>query len=248
MKRIATIGLLSDTHGKHRAIEKKFGIPQCDILVHAGDFSMLGSQEECMEFLNWFSALDVPHKILIGGNHEIWFDKGSERYARLFQFGKVEAVDFRGEIPDNILYLENEEATVMGIKFYGTPVQPAFKGWAFNVARDEVREAAFSAIPDDTQFLITHCPPKGILDTTYKGEQIGCRELALRIMSLKKLKMHVFGHVHSSRGIDISGGLSYINASNVDEKYKPVFKPYVFEHFEGGAFVEKKTWQKLQST
>ena len=245
MKLVATIGFLSDTHGKHKAVEDRFGIPQCDILVHAGDFTMLGGQKESMDFLEWFAALDVPYKVLVAGNHDIWFDSGGEKFERLFSFGEITDRDSRSFIPEGIIYLENEAAVVKGIKFYGTPIQPQFKNWAFNVERDESRQAAFEMIPEDTQILVTHCPPRGVLDTNIKGENCGDKELALRIINLPNLKMNVFGHIHESRGVDIKGGITYINATNVNRSYHPIHKPYVFQCFDGVQLIEKKKWQKL---
>ena len=247
MKLVATIGILSDTHNKHLAIEARFGIPQCDIIIHAGDFSMLGEEKECMDFFNWFAALPIQHKIVIGGNHDIWLDKGCPKYNTLLNFGGIIHSDFRDVLPEGILYLENEAAEIMGIKFYGTPVQPSFNNWAFNYERDSVRQAAFDMIPDDTQFLITHCPPKGVLDTRLDGTSLGDRELALKIVTLPNIRVNVFGHIHESRGIDISGQITYINATNVNGSYHPIHKPIVLQYFDDGSFKEKKEWQKLSS-
>ena len=100
-------------------------------------------------------------------------------------------------------------------------------------------------IPEDTQILVTHCPPIGVLDTNIKGENCGDKELALRIINLPNLKMNVFGHIHESRGVDIKGGITYINATNVNRSYHPIHKPYVFQCFDGVQLIEKKKWQKL---
>ena len=56
---------LSDTHGCHRRLTD---LPEADIVVHSGDFTMNGSEQEAIDFLNWFCDLDYPHKIFICGN------------------------------------------------------------------------------------------------------------------------------------------------------------------------------------
>ena len=58
---------LSDTHGCHRRL---IDLPEADIVVHSGDFCMVGSEAEAIDFLNWFCDLPYAHKIFICGNHD----------------------------------------------------------------------------------------------------------------------------------------------------------------------------------
>ena len=64
----------------------------------------------------------------------------------------------------NSTMLIDEEFTLNGIKFYGSPRTPEFFDWAFMYKRGKKAELIWSNIPDDTDILITHGPPKGILD------------------------------------------------------------------------------------
>ena len=58
---------ISDTHGCHRRLHN---LPQADIVVHSGDFTMNGSEQEALGFMNWFCDLPCPQKIFICGNHD----------------------------------------------------------------------------------------------------------------------------------------------------------------------------------
>ena len=68
---------MSDTHGVHRRLRN---LPEADILVHSGDFTMSGSEAETLDFLEWVCDLPYRHKVLVAGNHDacltvlIWTD------------------------------------------------------------------------------------------------------------------------------------------------------------------------------
>ena len=246
MRKIATIACLSDTHNKHKIIEERFGIPQCDVIIHAGDFTMLGFEDEVTDFFDWYSALPIPNKVVVAGNHEIFFDPTAKtKYEKGRKFNRITTLNPRDIVPDNVVYLENESAVVNGIRMYGSPYQPELYDWAFNLRRGLPLEACWDLIPDDVELLITHCPPLGHLDVNPKGENTGCADLKIRSFNLKQLKMHVFGHIHTSRGIDISGGITYINASNLDDNYRPVYKPLVFDLFDDGSCKQIEKWTRI---
>lgn len=195
--------LISDTHGKHDAVS----VPDGDVLVHAGDMTMVGGKNEYRSFATWFAALPHRHKILIAGNHD--FNIG---------YFKVECLPY----VENIHYLENESVTIRGIKFYGSPITPRFGQWAFMLPRDseEIRDC-WSQIPEDTDVLITHGPPYGILDQSipHYSENVGCENLAERVLKLPNLKMHFFGHIHGSYGINVRDSACFGNGAMLDESY-----------------------------
>jgi len=45
---------ISDTHGAHRRL---MALPEADVLVHSGDFTMNGSEAEALDFLEWLCDL-----------------------------------------------------------------------------------------------------------------------------------------------------------------------------------------------
>lgn len=116
--------------------------------------------------------------------------------------------------------------TLEGIKFYGSPWQPWFFDWAFNLQRGAEIRAKWDLIPLDTDVLITHGPAFGILDKTTRGARVGCEEL-LKVIEQVKPQLHVFGHIHEAYGIYSNDNLSFVNASNCDVQFNLVNPPIV---------------------
>ncbi len=120
----------------------------------------------------------------------------------------------------------------MGIKFYGSPHQPAYgQGWAFNMERnsEEIR-SKWSAIPDDTDVLITHGPPLGFQDLCSNGDHGGCEDLLKEVVGRIKPKYHVFGHIHEAYGMASNGETTFVNASTCTlEGYEPINFPIVID-------------------
>ena len=185
------------------------------MLIHAGDVSKRGHKSEIQDFLVWFSIQPQLYKIFIAGNHDFFFEETSEA-----EINKI--------IPENIIYLNDSGITIEGIKIWGSPVQPRFFDWAFNRDRGEDILKHWNLIPDDTDILITHGPPYGILDLTNRGLRVGCEELRKKV-DLIRPKYHIFGHIHESNGIENKENTIFINASVLDLRYRPVFNPTVFE-------------------
>ena len=129
---------LSDTHGLH---EQLLDLPkEADIVAHTGDITENGTIEEAEGFIEWFCSLPYRHKIFIAGNHDLC----------------LYGANIEG-LPDNVHYLCNEAITIDGIKFYGVPM----------FLQDDLEgnfPDLYSRIPDDTDVLLTHQAPLGILD------------------------------------------------------------------------------------
>ena len=210
---------IADPHTMHNQIK----IPEGDIILCAGDVSYRGTKAEIKEFLEWYEQLNFKHKILTAGNHDWGFEKHPNFFAAMCKgYG--------------IIYLNDSGVELEGIKFHGSPVQPAFCSWAFNRARSEESsqdiydnhdyghapiKPHWDKIPNNTDILITHGPPYGILDQTVRGKVcVGCEEL-LKAIKRVKPKLHVFGHIHEVRGREEIDGITYINASSVDLSYNP---------------------------
>lgn len=207
--------LVSDTHSLHDRV----AIPEGDILVHAGDFTMEGRVVEIARAGMWLRSLPHPHKVIVAGNHD-W----------LFQEQRMQAVGLIKDRDPSIVYLEDSGAEIMGLKFYGSPWQPWFCDWAFNVTRGDLHKY-WDEIPSGLDVLITHGPPKGILDQAAPhlgSERLGCAELLTAVERVKP-KFHVFGHIHGGYGRAQYENTTFYNAAAVNEAYKPVNKPWILD-------------------
>lgn len=210
-----TIVHLSDTH-----LKKFPELESGNVLVHSGDALNYGSFEDLIKFREQLKAVKDNYKIIIyvAGNHDWEFEK------RPYQSKQF----LLEEIP-NLVYLHHEAYEFEGVKFFGSPLQPAFCNWAFNVKDNLELYEKYLEIPEDTEVLITHCPPEGTLDQLYTGGRVGSRALKLALPRLTKLKAHLFGHIHAARGIEYTNDIWYSNAAICDENYKPTNKANIIE-------------------
>ena len=210
----------SDCHGRLESAD----LPPGDVLILAGDLfsnrfthpeTDAASQfKDLLELDDFCGRQDYEHVLLIAGNHDWVFERNRQAARQL----------------KNVVYLEDTGVIIDGIKFYGSPHQPEFFNWAFNLPRSGSELArVWSLIPDDTEVLITHGPPAGILDQPFgKGEHYGC-ELLLKRVEQVRPRLHVFGHIHGSYGQTRVGETLFVNASLCDEHYQPVNRPHVIE-------------------
>jgi Icc-related predicted phosphoesterase len=211
------ITFISDTHNKHNHLTSNAYnniLGSGDVLVHAGDISSMGKSHEITNFLNWFGMTDFKHKIFIAGNHDFGFE-----------FHTDIAEEFKEK---GIIYLFDSEVVIDGVKFYGSPWQPEFHNWAFNLPRGKKLAEKWSKIPTNTDILITHGPVYGILDYAPIGGHVGCEELYKKVFEVKP-KIHVCGHIHDSYGQKSIDGVEFLNASVLDDTYQHAHKPIVVE-------------------
>jgi len=214
------ISLISDTHGKHHKLTtpnrfRKSDLCGGDLILHAGDIMTCGySILELKDFLKWFSGLEYSHKVFIAGNHD-----------RLFQMHPEKTKGLLAEYPD-LIYLEDDavELEISGetIKIYGSPWQPEFHNWAFNLPRmGKDLMSKWEAIPEDSDIVLTHGPAQTYLDTAghpYYHSLLGCELLKERLDSIRP-KIHVSGHIHGGHGHTYNGKTHHFNASVLDESY-----------------------------
>ena len=198
----------ADTHGAHEEVQ----IPDGDVLIFSGDMCYTGDIEDVFLFGRWLGKLPHRYKIVIAGNHD-----------RPFEHRKGLAQAALG----SCYYLENRGCMIDGVYFYGSPYTPEFNQWHFMLPRGDAMQANWEKIPANTDVLITHGPPAGILDATSRGEQVGCCDLALAVDRIRP-RYHVFGHIHGQRGEREFGGTRYINCSVCDETYDPIQCPAEF--------------------
>lgn len=200
---------ISDTHEMHR----KILVPDGDVLVHAGDMTWHGELDAIAEFNAWLGRLPHTHKIVIAGNHDWGF--------------QLQPAAARALIT-NAIYLEDSSTEIQGVRFYGSPWQPEFCQWAFNLPRGPQLAAKWALIPENTDVLITHSPPYGIRDLNAGNQGQGCRDLLARVIIVKP-RLHIFGHIHESYGRLETQETVFINAAACDERYRPHNPPVVWD-------------------
>jgi len=199
---------ISDTHGHHDKLE----IPDGDILIHAGDISGRGGRSEIDQFNEWIGRLPHKHKVVIAGNHDFALEKINSQTAKFML--------------SNTVYLRDSGVEIEGIRIWGSPWQPCFLGWAFNLPRGAALKEKWDLIPTGVDILVTHGPPQGILDLTSRGAREGCEELLLALERVRP-KIHLFGHIHEARGAMNLNGTLCINASNAAPWYMTWHPPIV---------------------
>ncbi len=199
---------LADTHNRHNEIP----IPNGDVLIHAGDCTDGGTRNETAGFLKWFSSQPHKHKILVPGNHDFYFEKAENL----------------SNIPENIDLLLDRGIEIEGIKFWGSPVTPGLDNWAFNRERGREIRKHWEMIPGDTQVLITHTPPFGILDEIGSGIHLGCEEL-LKTLPVVQPIYHLFGHIHYASGFTKRSETKYFNLSILDERLRIMHSPIILD-------------------
>lgn len=226
--------LISDTHEKHRGVTS---LPQGDLLIHAGDFTLNGKIEPTRDFVEWFDNACAKYPmggILIAGNHDLCLDENrtSPENYKIAQRLVKRANHFR--------YLDNANIILPnGLKVHGSPNTPWFYGniWAFNKFEEQINPIWWR-IPEDVDILVVHGPAWGIQDQLdASGPHLGCPRLRTTIdRGHSKLKLFVCGHIHRGYGVFVDprdpSGRIFVNASLteiVDGKYQLAYDPIVVD-------------------
>lgn len=226
---------LSDTHGKHKTLE----IPECDILIHSGDFSPIGELHSIKEFLAWFKRqVKATHKVFMAGNHDRKLDPKFQGPEDLRQIREIFAFHREGE---HFHYLCNNSIELMGLKIWGSPITPWFHGekWAFNKHRGDEIDEVWKKIPMETDIVVTHGPVKHKLDKLYLPPTsddppevwdgyAGCDRLAYHIKRVKPI-LHLSGHIHEGYGYVYDEHTNYFNGSICTLWYEPENKPWIID-------------------
>ena len=213
------VTLISDTHTKERNVLVNGG----DLILHSGDVMNSGYDwGDLYNFLNWFSELPYTMKVFIPGNHD-----------RFIENNPVDAWKMINEFHDKgVRCLIDDFVEFEGLKIYGSPWQPEFYNWAFNLPRNGWElEQKWNDIPANTDILLTHGPPQTYLDTAgapHNTPLLGCELLKARV-ELIKPKIHVFGHIHGGAGYYYNGHTHFINASILNEQYNYANTPLTFD-------------------
>ncbi|KAL8677641.1 MAG: hypothetical protein Q9186_005947 [Xanthomendoza sp. 1 TL-2023] len=202
---------ISDTH--NAAPDASFKLPAADVLIHAGDLTNLGKYTELRKTFDWIEKADFEVKIVIAGNHDITLDAtfyeqhGAHHHGQQLQ-DAVACGTLIEEYP-SITFLNHEHAEVTLVKpdgprttfkVFGSPMSPARGVWAFGY-QPAIASTLWDDIPQDTDILVTHTPPKDHCDTSRDRGPAGCEALRQALGRVRPL-LAVCGHVHEGRGVE----------------------------------------------
>lgn len=219
----------SDTHGLHNDIPEKHRHPG-DVLLHGGDFTNTGEVEQIVSFSRWLEAYPATHKIVIAGNHDMTLDEPYYRRTGAQRFHRTDPYDC--ELARRSLtgctYLEDSATEVCGYKIWGSPLQPDFCGWAFQLPRGGQCWKRWQRIPHSVDILMTHGPPHGRGDLCSSGVRAGCQDLR-KTIEMKVISINIAGHIHEGYGCQVDDVTGYINASTCTSGYQPSNPPIVFD-------------------
>lgn len=204
------VDCFSDLHGDRPELHGG------DLLIVAGDLTAWGKPDEYQRFYHWMDRAPYALKVFIAGNHDTAFVDTPPPY-----------------ISGSVKYLQDSGCEFMGLKIWGSPWQLGFPRQnpdyaAFSVLWEDQLKDAWAMIWPDTDILITHCPPEGILDRSERAIRCGSPSLLQRIQELEYMRLHVFGHIHEGRGVTCRhhgyGDLCriHVNAANLDRNYKSI--------------------------
>lgn len=204
---------ISDTHGFHENLVLP-DLSTIDVIIHSGDESNyrnpIPNKKEFYDFIEWYGSLEHPHKIMIAGNHS--------SYIATHKKDAEAAMEREG-----IIYLNKTFVEIDGKVIYGDPITPTFGDWYFMASRDKIHKH-WELLPEHCDILVTHGPPKGILDLSYNRknelEFCGCSSLRRHIEKHQHIKAVLFGHIHDNRefkniGVLHRDGIVYSNAAAV---------------------------------
>jgi hypothetical protein len=135
---------------------------------------------------------------VVAGNHDWCFAR--------------EPQQARAILGEGIHYLQDAEVILEGHRFWGSPWQPEYNEWAFNLPRGEPLAQKWSLTPEQIEVLITHGPPWGIGDRSGMDERAGCEELLRAVRRLRPV-LHIFGHIHQDSGFWRDGDTCFANVT-----------------------------------
>ena len=211
--------VISDTHWMYPEIQ----IPECDLLLHAGDLEIKNFKEG-VHFSSWWNNIEAKVKVVTPGNHDFLFERDLET-----------AIGYL----DNTYVLINESIVLdNGLVISGTPYTPRFMKWAFMVDDDGNADRYFGCISPETDIILSHGPAYGIHDEVSneyatKDSHVGSKTLRKIIDSLDNRPRYLFqGHIHGNAGSTRHSKVNEMDIYNVsvaDEDYKVAFKPLILE-------------------
>ena len=267
-----TFLILSDTHNFEFTAETSHPLqlptPKTDVLLHCGDLTQVGGISSFKFALKTLSSIPAELKLVIPGNHDLELEKTFWAAQRNEEGNPQDPEDHVLAVKTMTGALATEAGVTFlnegthsftlknGAKFsiYVSPYTPAFGDWAFaykphqdrfnspQQTADGVTSIATNPIPNDIDIVMTHGPPRGILDWCHQGN-VGCPNLLKAIRRVKPL-MHCFGHIHEGNGIEIIEWKKWPAAEKPGLRKNEAVHSYFEDEGSGNPYHEAFSWEE----
>lgn len=205
--------IMSDSHG-HRPVFSGSLSEHIDVAIHCGDLTQESKMEEFHKTLRYLQEIKADLKLVIAGNHDFTLDVAAFEnivanarpplepdLVQKTYGGFGETRKFLAEAADIVFLDEGSyDFTLRNgglLRVYASPFTPSLSGgWGFQYHPNEGHNFD---IPKGVNIVITHGPPKGILDYTDSGRRAGCPDL-FQAVARAQPHLHCFGHIHEGWG------------------------------------------------
>lgn len=192
---------MSNTHSHLSKSSCRKFLPEGDILVHSGGFTVDGTSEEYVQFNSWLGSVrDIYHyRVVVAGLNDV------KQCGNDWDF-------VRANLQNATHVLCHSEATVLGITIYGSPWHWAHEfNYTVKQGAPTSTSGRFNDIPDGVDVLVTHGPAHGRLDTInnftlfdktsqHEREHSGSRDLEEAIRRVRP-GLHLHGLCAEARGV-----------------------------------------------
>lgn len=206
--------IISDTHGKNFSPADQ-PLHKVDVAIHCGDLTDGSKLDEFRTAIQLLKLINASLKLVIAGNHDFTMDfaafegkvaeatpvpdamlvekeYGALGEARqLFEDAKHEGMMF---LDEGTHHLKLDNGALLTV--YASPYTPALGAWGFQYHPERGHNFY---IEKGVDIVITHGPPKGIMDYTYGRERAGCPDLFAAVARARP-RVHCFGHIHEGWG------------------------------------------------
>mmetsp|Transcript_44611 Transcript_44611/g.87390 ORF Transcript_44611/g.87390 Transcript_44611/m.87390 type:complete len:600 (-) Transcript_44611:42-1841(-) len=237
---------LSDTHNLHRTIEARFPLPSAHILLHTGDFTNRGTEQEIADFNDWLGEIRPRFKyiLVILGNHDVATVRHQWLNAKLDPSFALEPQTWWQQRLPNCSVLHHQAVNVEGLSIFGSswdlwlkserPGDDAVPTGYLNI-EPQLPRHNFHRIPTGIDILLTHGPARNIFDCIGANQRSchiwGSSDALTENIWRAKPKLHLFGHLHEQRGVWVKtdegyvGGVEYCQDHRHPTAYFPTVGP-----------------------
>ncbi|KAF2418040.1 hypothetical protein EJ08DRAFT_654400 [Tothia fuscella] len=217
--------IISDTHGYEAMDEKRSfrqEVPPSQVRLHCGDLTKNGIPEDYEKAINMLGSIDAELKLVIAGNHDLSLDRDfyeknggdMNEHTRAISIWDGPLAEEAGVtlLNEGLHSFTLKNGAVLTV--YASPYTPVFGDSAFQYPTGEDRfnpservasEATSTTVQPILDFpgvdiVMTHGPPKYVLDETSNGSNAGCPHLRRAIQHARP-RLHCFGHVRPQWGL-----------------------------------------------